>query len=122
MATRNRKRARATATWCQGKVGSKQKENRTGTEKHAAYPKPESGSRGEIGGKNHGETHYGRKWNQLYFGSGWSVLSRPVSPVGDGVSDWKIWNVAEDVFKGASERGVSGAGTSRETECAFAPD
>ena len=35
---------------------------------------------------------------------------------------WKIWNVAEDVFKGASERGVSGAGTSRETECAFAPD
>lgn len=59
MATRNRKRARATATWCQGKVGSKQKENRTGTEKHAAYPKPESGSRGEIGGKNHGETHYG---------------------------------------------------------------
>ena len=50
MATRNRKRARATATWCQGKVG-KQKENRTGTEKHAAYPKPESGSRGEIGGK-----------------------------------------------------------------------
>ena len=57
-----------------------------------------------------------------YTGSGWSVLSRPVSPGGDGVSDWKIWNVAEDVFKGASERGVSGAGTSRETECAFAPD
>ena len=32
-------------------------------------------------------------------GSGWSVLSRPVSPGGDGVSDWKIWNVAEDVLK-----------------------
>lgn len=41
METGNRKRARATATWCQGKAGSKQKENRAGTEKHATHPKPE---------------------------------------------------------------------------------
>ena len=116
MATRNRKRARAAATWCQGKTGSKQKENRTGTEKYTTYPKSEQGSRGKIGGKNHGETHYGRKWNQLYFRGGRSVLSRPVSPRGDGISDWKVWNVAKDVFKGASERAVSGAGTCRETE------
>lgn len=74
MATRNWKRARAAAAWCQGKAGSKQKENRTGTEKHTTYPKSEQGSRGKIGGQNHGETHYGRKWHQLYFGRGWSVL------------------------------------------------
>lgn len=111
MATRNWKRARAAAAWCQGKAGSKQKENRTGTEKHTTYPKSEQGSRGKIGGQNHGETHYGRKWHQLYFGRGWSVLSRPVPSGGYGVSDWKVWNVTKDVFKGASERAVSGAGT-----------
>ena len=116
MATRNRKRARAAATWCQGKTGSKQKENRTGTEKHTAYPKPEQGPRDEIGGKNHGETHYRRKWNQLYFGRGWSVLSRPVPPGGDGISDWKVWNVAKNVFKRTSERVVSGVDTCREIE------
>ena len=37
-------------------------------------------------------------------------------PGGDGVSDWKVWNVAKDVFKGASERIVFGTGTCRETE------
>ena len=116
METRNRKRARAAATWCQGEAGSKQKENRTGTEKHAAYPKSEPRSRGEIGGQHHGETHYGRKWNQLYFGRGRSVLSRPVSPGGDGVSNREVWNVAKDGFKGASERIVPGVCNYRETE------
>ncbi len=110
METRNKKRARAAGTWCQSKAGSKQKENRAGTEKHAAYQKSEPGSRGEIGGEHHGETHYGRKWNQLYFGRGWSVLSRPVSPGGGGVSDWEVWNVAKDVFKGVPERAISGTG------------
>ena len=110
METGNRKRARAATTWCQGEVGSKQKENRTGTEKHAAYPKPESGSRGEIGGKNHGETHYGRKWNQLYFRRGWSVLSRPVPPGRDRVFNWKVWNAEKVIFAGASERIIFGAG------------
>ena len=38
-------------------------------------------------------------------------LSRPVPSGGYGVSDWKVWNVTKDVFKGASERAVSGAGT-----------
>ena len=97
-------------------AANRKKINRTGTEKHAAYPKSEPGSRGEIGGQHHGETHYGRKWNQLYFGRGRSVLSRPVPPKGDGVSDWEVWNVTKDVFKGASERAVSGVGTCRETE------
>jgi len=36
--------------------------------------------RSERNSKNHGETHYGRKWNQLYFRRGRSVLSRPVPP------------------------------------------
>ena len=35
----------------------------------------------------------------------------PVPSGGYGVSDWKVWNVTKDVFKGASERAVSGAGT-----------
>ncbi len=41
METGNRKRARDAAMWCQGEAGSKQKENRTGTEKRTAYPKQE---------------------------------------------------------------------------------
>ena len=31
-------------------------------------------------------------------------------------SDWEVWNVAKDVFKGASERIVFGTGTCWETE------
>ena len=47
---------------------------------------------------------------------GWSVLSRPVSPGGDGVSNREVWNVAKDGFKGASERIVPGVCNYRETE------
>lgn len=60
---------------------------------------------------NHGETHYGRKWNQLYFRRGRSVLSRPVSSGRDRVSDWKVWNVEKNLLERASERIISGAGT-----------
>lgn len=48
--------------------------------------------------------------NQLYFRRGRSVLSRPVPPGRDRVSDWKVWNVEKDIFAGASERTISGAG------------
>ena len=34
----------------------------------------------------------------------------------DRVSDWEVWNVTKDVFKGASERIVFGTGTCREIE------
>ena len=47
---------------------------------------------------------------------GRSVLSRPVPPGRDRISDWEVWNVAKDVFKGASERIVFGTGTCWETE------
>ena len=49
METGNRKRARAATTWCQGEVGSKQKENRAGAEKYTTCPKSEQGPRGKIG-------------------------------------------------------------------------
>ena len=49
-------------------------------------------------------------WNQLYFRRGQSVLFRLVPPGRDRVSDWKVWNVTKDVFKGASKRAVFGIG------------
>ena len=33
---------------------------------------------------------------------------------GDGISDWKVWNVTKDVFKRTSERNVFGTDTCRK--------
>ena len=38
------------------------------------------------------------------------VLSRPVSPGGDRVSDWKVWNVEKNLLERASKRIISGVG------------
>ena len=58
-----------------------------------------------------GEASQAQIGNQLYFRGGRSVLSRPVPPGRDRVSDWKVWNVEKIILERASERIISGVGT-----------
>lgn len=47
---------------------------------------------------------------------GWSVLSRPIPPGRDRVSDWEVWNVEKNLFERSSERIISGTGACWEVE------
>ena len=85
-------------------------------QKNKQHTRSQNKDRGARQEDNHGETYYGRKWNQLYFRRGRSVLSRPVHPGRDRVSDWKVWNAERVIFARASEGIISGTGACREVE------